>query len=60
MPPLPARDDARLPTAAEANEQLRAYVRAHGTGPWSREELAVLAQLRRAWLAARVGRTEAA
>jgi hypothetical protein len=44
----------------DANEALRRYVRAHGPGPWSREELAVLTRLRRAWLAEKAGLVEAA
>ena len=44
----------------DANEALRQYVRAHGPRPWPHEELAVLAGLRRAWLAEHAGLVEAA
>lgn len=44
----------------DANERLRAFVLAHGPGPWSRAELAELARLRRAWLAEKAGLGEAA
>jgi hypothetical protein len=50
MPPLPARDDARLPTAAEANAAVRRY--SAGRTSWTRAELAELARLRGVWLAA--------
>ncbi|MFD1833248.1 hypothetical protein ACFSJS_26945 [Streptomyces desertarenae] len=48
-------------TPAQANEALRAFVRAHGDRPWSRAELAELDRLRAAWRAAgRAGVTTAA
>jgi hypothetical protein len=50
MPPPPARDDARLPTAAEANEQLRRFCA--GRVWWTPEALAELDRLRAVWLAA--------
>ncbi|GAA2461605.1 hypothetical protein [Streptomyces macrosporus] len=37
------------PTPAQANEALRAFVRAHGDRPWTRKELAELDRLRVLW-----------
>lgn len=49
------------PTVAAANDALRAYVQAHGGQSWTRDELAELARLRDAYLAAvRAGLVEAA
>jgi hypothetical protein len=48
------------PAVERANDRLRAFVRAHGGRPWTREDLAVLARLRREWLAAQAGLAEAA
>ncbi|HEX5568693.1 MAG TPA: hypothetical protein VFY14_17510 [Streptomyces sp.] len=39
-------------TSAQANEALRAFVRAHGDRPWTRAELAELDRLRALWRAA--------
>ncbi|MCI0383037.1 hypothetical protein [Streptomyces sp. CNQ085] len=52
---------SRPQTPAQANEALRAFVRAHGDRPWSRAELAELDRLRSLWRAAeRHGMTTAA
>lgn len=49
------------PTIAAANDALRAFVRAHGDRAWTPAELAQLARLRDAYLAAvRAGLVEAA
>ncbi|GAA2408641.1 hypothetical protein GCM10010420_41200 [Streptomyces glaucosporus] len=40
-------------TPAQANEALRAFVRAHGDRPWTRQELAELDRLRVLWREAR-------
>lgn len=51
----------RRQTPAQANEAIRAFVRAHGDRPWSRAELAELDRLRTVWRAARqAGMTAAA
>ncbi|MTE18510.1 hypothetical protein F0L17_05075 [Streptomyces sp. TRM43335] len=51
----------RHQTPAQANEAIRAFVRAHGDRPWSRAELAELDRLRAVWRAAgRAGMTTAA
>ncbi|HZG06297.1 MAG TPA: hypothetical protein VE546_22440 [Streptomyces sp.] len=48
-------------TSAEANEALRAFVRAHGDRPWTLTELAELDRLRALWReAARDGMITAA
>ncbi|MFP8887794.1 MULTISPECIES: hypothetical protein [Streptomyces] len=47
-------------TPAQANEALRAFVRAHGDRPWSRAELAELDRLRSLWRAAERHRMTAA
>jgi hypothetical protein len=60
MSPSPAADGVRLPAAAVANEAVRRYVRAHGDRPWTPEELAELAGLRRLWLEAERGLVRAA
>ncbi|WP_031506829.1 hypothetical protein [Streptomyces megasporus] len=39
----------RRQTPAQANEALRAFVRAHGDRPWTRKELAELDRLRVLW-----------
>ncbi|PJE98406.1 hypothetical protein CUT44_06765 [Streptomyces carminius] len=43
---------SRPQTSAQANEALRAFVRAHGDRPWTRTELAELDRLWALWRAA--------
>jgi hypothetical protein len=50
MPPSPACDDGRLPSAAEANEAVRRY--SAGRTSWTDAELRELARLRAVWLRA--------
>lgn len=45
-------DDAAANVADEANEAIRAFVRAHGDRPWGEAESAELNRLRAVWLAA--------
>lgn len=59
MPPTPPQHPV-TPAAERANEQLRAYVRAHGGRPWTRDELSELDRLRRVWLEAERGYVRAA
>lgn len=47
-------------SAAEANERLRAFVRAHGDRPWTAADLERLAELRTRWLEAERGLAQAA
>jgi len=47
-------------TAADANEAVRRYVRAHGDRPWTAVDLEQLAELRRLWLEAERGLARAA
>ena len=63
MPPTPPQRPVTPAvglSVATANERLRAYVRAHGDRPWTRDELAELGQLRRVWLEADRGYVRAA
>lgn len=47
-------------SAAEANERVRAYVRAHGDRPWTKRDLDELDELRTRWLEAERGLVRAA